>query len=160
MAVLRRKANELGGASSSSSTAKRPRAAAVSTPVKKRKPNKAESKVQNESDEDEEADVITPSSSDDEVTEGFEKPMTPPMSAKTTKTTKGAPTKSRVSPRSSVKKDYKTLGDPYIALETAVDSNGEPIFGKDKSDSEDSAASDGEFRTESNRIEPEVALSG
>ena len=150
----------MGGAGSSSGTAKRSRASAVNTPVKKRKLNKVQNEVKNESDEDEEADVITPSSSDadNEVTEGFGKPMTPPMSAKTPKTNKGVSTKSRVSPRSSAKKDYKTLGDPYIALENAVDTNGEQIFQKDKSDAEDSAASDGEFRTESNRIEPEVTV--
>ncbi|MCJ1426391.1 hypothetical protein MMC29_004294 [Sticta canariensis] len=158
MAILRRKANEVGGAGSSSGTAKRSRAPAVNTPVKKRKLSKAPSEVQNESDE--EPDVITPSSSDadDEVTEGFGKPMTPPMSAKTTKTNEGVSTKSRVSPRSSAKNDYKTLSDPFIALGNALDTNGEQIFQTDKSDTEDSAASDGEFRTESNRIEPEVTI--
>lgn len=160
MAILKRKANEVGGAGSSSGTPKRSRASAVNTPVKKRKLNKAQSEVKNESDEDETADIITPSSSDadNEVTEGLGKPMTPPMSANTTETKKGVSTKSRVSPRSSAKKDYKTLGDPYIALENALDTNGEQIFQKDKSDTEDSAASDGEFRTESKRTEAEVTV--
>lgn len=129
-------ANGLGGASGSSGPAKR----SVKGPI-----NKKRKIVKTESDEDD-AGVVTLSSSDDDE-EGVEKPITPPMSAKSTTKTKTVSTKSRVSPRSSgKKKDYKTLGDPFVAFENTLDSNGEKIFNRDRSLSEDSAASDGEFR--------------
>lgn len=52
-------------------------------------------------------------------------------------------TKNRASPRKASKKDYKALGDPFVALNGTID--GEKVFTTDKSESEDSYASDPEF---------------
>lgn len=155
MRALRKKANDMGvapQASPSNSTTKRPRGSASATPAKKAKLNKIKEEFDDDdSDEDGNGHLVTPSSSDD-TTEGMTKPMTPPPSAE-----KAA--KSRVSPRKAAKKDYKSLGDPFVALDNAEDSNGEVIFGTEKSDSEDSAASDGEFGAEATKTqEPEVKV--
>lgn len=158
MKALRKKANDMGvapEASSSNSTTKRSRGTAPTTPVKKAKLNKTEKVFDDDdSDEDGNGHLVTPSSSDD-LTEGMTKPMTPPPSAEIIKAKKTV--KSRVSPRKAAKKDYKTLGDPFVALDNAENSSGEVIFGTDKSESEDSAASDGEFGAEATKTpEPEV----
>lgn len=143
MAALRKKAKDMGTtteASPTSSTKKRSRAPPTpTTPTKKPKLSKYYQELDDhDSDEDGMAHLITPSSDGAEDVE--------PSPAETTQ---GA--KSRVSPRQKAKQDYKSLGDPFVAMENA-DSNGEKIFGHDKSESEDSAASDGEFATETNQI--------
>ena len=54
--------------------------------------------------------------------------------------------KARVSPRQSVKPDYKKLGDPFVGMDEAKDEHGNNIFGNDESGSEDTYPSDAEFR--------------
>ncbi len=61
------------------------------------------------------------------------------------KTIGGRVTKTRASPRKTLKKDYKKIEDPFAELNDATDGDGEKVFGTDKSDSEDSQASDEEF---------------
>lgn len=158
MQVLRKKANEMGGAPQNSpGSTKRSRAPAASTPAKK--PKLKKELDDHDSDEDWLAHLVTPSASDENgSTEGVKQEMTPPSSADTTNAKKQVPAKSRVSPRKGAKKDYKSLGDPFGALKNAKDSNGENIFGHDKSESEDSYASDGDFGTEANRTEPTAEI--
>jgi len=66
-------------------------------------------------------------------------------SKKRQKTVGGRVTKTRASPRKALKKDYKKIEDPFTELNDATDGDGEKVFGTDKSDSEDSQASDEEF---------------
>ena len=61
------------------------------------------------------------------------------------KTIGGRVTKARVSPRKTAKKDYKALEDPFVALKAETDGDGEKVFNTDKSDGEDSFASDAEY---------------
>lgn len=140
MKALRKKANEMG-LPAQAGPAKRPRASATTTPVKKAKLNK-NNKETDDRDSDEDGNVpVTPKSSSEDSGSIVTKNMTPsPSDAKNQ-----VRLKSRVSPRKAAKKDYKSLGDPYQAMENTQDSNGERIFEHEKSDSEDSAASDGEF---------------
>ncbi len=63
-------------------------------------------------------------------------------SRKAQKVISGRVTKARKSPRGATKKDYKALGDPFIAT-TFLNSDGEKVFPTDHSDSEDSVASKG-----------------
>lgn len=161
MKALRKKANEMGVSpfSLKSAATKRPLATATGTPVKRRKVEKTKSEIDiDESEEEGKALLATPTNSDDN--EGVKiGPMTPPSSAKPAKGKKEVHAmKSRVSPRKAAKKDYKTLGDPYVAMENANDSNGEKIFGEEKSESEDSAASDGDFRAELIQAIPVVEI--
>jgi len=81
----------------------------------------------------------TPPETDDNA------PSTP--SNKRQKTIGGRVTK-RLSPRKAVKKDYKKIEDPFMEMNDATDGDGEKVFGTEKSDSEDSQASDGEFGKE------------
>lgn len=152
MKALRKKANEMGVSpqvSPGSSTAKRPRAPAPGTPAKKPKLKKTQKGVDDQDSDDGKALLVTPTSSDDSgSTEVVKQAMTPPSSAETTKAKKAVRAKSRVSPRKGAKKDYKSLGDPFATMDNVNDSSGENIFGHDKSESEDSAASDGDFGTE------------
>ena len=60
-------------------------------------------------------------------------------SKKVQKVISGRVTKARKSPRAATKKDYKALGDPFVAT---LNSDGEKVFPTDRSDSEDSFASD------------------
>ena len=53
-------------------------------------------------------------------------------------------TKTRASPRSTEKRDYKTLSDPFVTT-NAKDEEGNHIFEADKSESEDSGDSDEEY---------------
>lgn len=67
----------------------------------------------------------------------------------------------RASPRKTAKKDYKKIEDPFTELNDATDGDGEKVFGTDKSDSEDSQASDREFGGEQEKtaiIETEEAI--
>ena len=68
-------------------------------------------------------------------------------SKKAQKVTNGRVTKARKSPRSATKKDYKTLGDPFVGT-TFMNSDGEKVFPTDHSDSEDSYASDNGYSGE------------
>ena len=159
MQTLRKKANEMGvDTQNSPGRTKRTRKPAASTPAKK--PKLKKELDDHDSDEDWLAHLVTPSFSDDNgSTEGVkQQPMTPPSSADTTNAKKQVGAKSRVSPRKGAKKDYKSLGDPFGALENANDSNGEKIFGNEKSQSEDSAASDGDFGTEADRTNPTAEI--
>ncbi|KAL9628012.1 MAG: hypothetical protein Q9164_007420, partial [Protoblastenia rupestris] len=61
--------------------------------------------------------------------------------------------KMRISPRSTGKKDYKALEDPFVNT-NATDGEGNEIFKEEQSDSEDSCASDGEY----GRAKHEVAV--
>lgn len=70
---------------------------------------------------------------------------TPNHSAKRQKTISGRVTKARISPRKSGKKDYKALDDPFVAMDTTLDANGEKVFDIEKTESEDSYGTDGEF---------------
>lgn len=72
-------------------------------------------------------------------------PITPNDSSKLQKTISGRVTKARISPRKSAKKDYKTLEDPFVAMNSTVDADGEKVFDTDKTMSEDSYPTDGEF---------------
>lgn len=71
-------------------------------------------------------------------------PKTLNASSKLQKTIGGRVTKPRVSPRKSTKKDYKALEDPFVAMNGTIDGDGENVFDTDKSDSEDTYASDAE----------------
>ena len=61
------------------------------------------------------------------------------------KTMDGRVTKSRASPRKTIKKDYKKIEDPFADLQDATDGEGEKVFGTDKSETENSQASDEDF---------------
>lgn len=155
MKALRKKANEMGFAASGG-TSKRPRASATTTPVKRAKFNNTK-KETDDRDSDEDGNLpATPKSSEESASiEGVIKVITPPSSADAKNQVRP---KSRVSPRKATKKDYKSLGDPYLAMENTQDSNGERIFEHDKSDSEDSAASDGEFGADAVKAEPVMEI--
>ena len=66
-------------------------------------------------------------------------------SNKLQKTISGRVTKSRISPRKGTKKDYKKLGDPFVEMKGTTNADGEQVFDTEKSDSEDSFASDGDY---------------
>lgn len=72
-------------------------------------------------------------------------PKTPGAAAKRQRTIGGRITKPRLSPRKSAKKDYKALDDPFVDMNGTVDGDGNKVFDTDKSDSEDTFASDAEF---------------
>ena len=76
-------------------------------------------------------------------------PSTPdqPAPAQRQKTQGGRITK-RVSPRQKSKEtNYKSLEDPFLAMESAKDENGNNIFGEPSgTESEDDYASDGSFK--------------
>ncbi|MCJ1462306.1 hypothetical protein MMC07_000906 [Pseudocyphellaria aurata] len=154
MGALRKKAKEMGDFpfSSKGAATKRPLATASTTPAKKQRVKKTKSEIDDDdSEEDGKAFLVTPTQSvDNECVKN--EPITPPSSAK-----KVHATKSRVSPRKAAKKDYKAIGDPYVSMENN-DSNGERIFGDEKSESEDSAASDGDFRAEFVQTIPVVEI--
>ena len=61
------------------------------------------------------------------------------------KTISGRVTKPRISPRKGSKKDYKKLGDPFVELKGTTNTDGEQVFDTEKSDSEDSFESDGDY---------------
>ena len=70
----------------------------------------------------------------------------------------GRVTKARASPRKAGKKNYKALVDPFPNLDDATDGEGGKMFGTDKSDNEDSCASDGEFALEKVITNEEVVV--
>ena len=73
-------------------------------------------------------------------------PTTPMHSAKHDKTISGRITK-RASPRKGKKTDYKTLDDPFFAMDAAKDANGNNVFGEPSAtESEDTYATDGSFK--------------
>ena len=72
-------------------------------------------------------------------------------SKKGQKVISGRVTKARKSPRSTSKKDYKALEDPFIGT-TFLNSDGEKLFPTDHSDSEDSSTSDKVFNGEYDNV--------
>ncbi|KAK4690342.1 hypothetical protein P7C71_g6428, partial [Lecanoromycetidae sp. Uapishka_2] len=86
----------------------------------------------------------TPPDTDDNVA-----PITP--TNKRQKTIGGRVVK-RASPRKTAKKDYKALEDPYARMADTTDGDGEKVFETEKSDSEDSYASDATFGKEDNAV--------
>ena len=60
---------------------------------------------------------------------------------KAQKVLNGRVTKARKSPRSTIKKDYMALGDPFVGS-AFLNSDGEKIFPTDNSDSDDIFESD------------------
>ena len=131
MKALRSKAKGIAGPSSQSSPtavksdpatpSKRSREPLSSTPKKRTKKSKG---IKAESD-DETVLAATPPSSD-----GQEAPSPIRKDAHT-----------RISPRNMTKKNYKDISDPSTMLNTSHKN----LFGDNKSESEDSAGSDGEF---------------
>ena len=73
-------------------------------------------------------------------------PTTPVHSAKHDKVISGRITK-RTSPRKGKKTDYKTLVDPFFAMDEAKDADGKNVFGEPSaSESEDTYVTDGSFK--------------
>ena len=86
-------------------------------------------------DEDEDGQAATP-------------PKTPIRNNNADKVLAGRVTKARVSPRKTMKKNYKMMVDPFNDMQDATDETGERIFAQEKSDSEDSYPTDVEFGQE------------
>ena len=73
-------------------------------------------------------------------------PTTPMHSAEHDKTIGGRIIK-RTSPRKGKKTNYKTLVDPFFAMDEAKDANGNNVFGEQSAtESEDTYATDGSFK--------------
>ena len=73
-------------------------------------------------------------------------PTTPGHSAKRQKTISGRVNK-RVSPRKAKETDYKKLDDPFVAMESAKDENGNNVFGESSgAESEDTFVTDGSYK--------------
>ena len=138
MKALRKKAASLGITPKESPVTgtKRALVSAPNTPSKKAKKTNAKNK---------------------EVDEGLDLDVTPPTTSEinTPKSSATKP-KARGSPRKNLKKDYKAVSDPFVSM-NATDSNGEDVFGIDKSESEDSYDND-EFKGEAIKTEEEVAI--
>lgn len=132
MRLLRTKAKGIVGPSNQSSPAavksepaslsKRIREPTSSTPKKREKKNKG---IKAEHSDDETILAVTPPSSDGQQ---------PPPAIK-------KESQARISPRNVARTNYKDITDPFIKL----NSSNKSLFGDSKSESEDSAGSDGEF---------------
>lgn len=132
MKALRMKAKGISGPSNQSCPAavksgpvtpsKRTREPTSSTPKKRGKKNK---NIKAEHSDDETLLANTPPSSNGQ------QPLSPI----------GKESQARISPRNVAKKNYKDITDPFIKL----NSSHENLFEDSKSESEDSAGSDGEF---------------
>lgn len=83
---------------------------------------------------------------DEEINASLTPPKTPVWN--NNKTLSGRVSKSRISPRKKAKKDYKKMEDPFVDLKDVTDENGEAMFQREKSESEDSYPTDVEFGQE------------
>lgn len=104
-----------------------------STPKKRGKSNKGNNiKAEHDSDDETVLGDTPPSSADGQE----EPPLSPPIGTESQQ--------ARISPRNVAKKNYKDLTDPFLKF----NSSHENLFDESKSESEDSAGSDGEFEVQ------------
>ena len=140
MKLLRTKAKGIAGPSNQSSPAavksepaslsKRIREPTSSPPKKRGKKNKG---IKAEHSEDETILAVTPPSSDGQ--------QPPPAIKIESQAPIQKESQARISPRNVARTNYKDITDPFIKL----NSSNQSLFGDSKSESEDSAGSDGEF---------------
>lgn len=84
-------------------------------------------------------------------TDDGKNPTTPPPSALKRQKLIGGRVTKRVSPRKSKETNYKKLDDPFVAMDSAKDENGNNVFGEPSgTESEDTYASNGSFKETGN----------